>query len=181
MRRKNMSETTDTTINENSIIATPSVEPTSAPNVEHELDIPEAMNVSDEELSQLQTMAKELKLDSNGATKLLELSRHSQAEQVQKHNKLMDAWKNEILKDKDMGGASFNSTVSYAKAGLAKFDPENQLFNLLEQTGYGNNPHVIRFLAAIGRSHAEDKVVLGSPSKTESPRHERLYGKYNNL
>ncbi len=147
----------------------------------YELNVPDEMNLSDEERSRFDAVAKELKLDNSGTQKLLEMTQRNQQEQVQKHNQLMDEWKNEILKDKHMGGSAFESTVAYAKAGLARFDPDNNLFNLLEQTGYGSNPHVVRFLAAIGRSHAEDKVLLGSPSKTEAPRHERLYGKYNNL
>ncbi len=177
-----MSDSVDTSSNENSapssIIAS---ESQGASAFEYELDIPEDMNFSDEERTRFNAVAKELKLDNGGASKLLEITKRNQQEQMQAHNKLMDSWKDEILKDQHIGGASFESTVAYAKAGLAKFDPENKLFNLLEQTGYGSNPHVIRFLASIGRSHAEDKVVLGSPSRTEAPRHERLYGKYNNL
>ncbi len=174
-----MSDTVDTAQSiSSSIIASESQADTPQ---EYELDIPKDMNFSDAERTHLNTVAKELGLDNNGATKLLEITKRNQQEQIHSHNELMSSWKDEILKDKHMGGSAFESTVAYAKAGLAKFDPENQLFQLLEQTGYGNNPHVIRFLAAIGRSHAEDKVVLGSPSRTEAPRHERLYGKYNNL
>ncbi len=147
----------------------------------YELELPEGMKFSESERELFNAQAKELKLDNAGAQRLLEISKQNQLSQVEAHQKQVSAWQDEIRKDKDMGGAAFESTVAYAKAGLQKYDQSGELLSILEQTGYGNNPHVIRFLSAIGRTHAEDKVILGSPSKTEAPRHERLYGKYNSL
>ncbi len=150
-------------------------------NTAYELNIPEGMNLNQAELELFDTQAKELNLDNAGAQKLLEISRSNQLKHLDAHNRQVEAWQDEIRKDKDLGGAAFESTVAYAKASLQKFDQSGELLSILEQTGYGNNPHVIRFLSAIGRTHSEDKIILGSPSKTEAPRHERLYGKYNSL
>ncbi len=147
----------------------------------YELVMPEGINFSPEERAQFDAQAQELKLDNEGAQKLLEIALRNQLSQTEARNKQMDAWREEIRKDKELGGSSYESTIAYAKAGLKKFDPKGELLSILEQSGYGNNPHIIRCLAAIGRSHAEDKIILGSPSKTEAPRHERLYGKYNSL
>ncbi len=167
--------------------ATPSAESTEPAlasdnfNESYELTMPEGMELSKEQRELFDAQAQELKLSGEGAQKLLEISQRNQLSQLQAHKKQVDTWKNEVRQDKEIGGAAFESTISYANAGLQKFDPSGELLTILEQTGYGNNPHVVRFLAAIGRTHSEDKVILGSPSKTEAPRHERLYGKYNSL
>ncbi len=181
MRRKSMSNTAETPAEAEVSILEGIAHEQETINESYNLNMPEGMELTPDQRALFDAQAQELKLDNDGAQKLLEISRRNQVHQTDAHNKQIKTWQEEIRQDKELGGTAFESTVAYARAGLSKFDPQSKLFEILEHTGYGNNPHVIRFLAAIGRAHAEDKIILGSPSKTEAPRHERLYGKYNSL
>ncbi len=148
---------------------------------DYDLTVPKGMELNDNQRNTFMRQAKELGLNGQTAQKLLEISHNNMESNKQAHQEQVAAWEQELRKDRQLGGQSFESTVAYAKAGLQRFDPSGELLTILDQTGYGNNPHVIRFLQAVGKAHAEDSVVLGATNHGKKPRHERLYGKYNNL
>ncbi len=145
-----------------------------------DLTVPEGMDWNEGMSASFSDQARELNLDKDGAQKLLDMSHKNQLLAVEAHTKQVAEWKEQVRTDKELGGAAFERTVSYAKATLSRFDKEGKLLNMLEKTGYSNNPDVIRFLAAVGKEHAEDSVAFGRGSYAAVPRHERMYGKYNN-
>ncbi len=147
--------------------------------VNYDLQLPEGMQWSREQTAAFSAQAKELNLDANGAQKLLDMSHKNHMLMKENHEKQVTAWREQVAADKDMGGAALETTVSHAKATLNRFDQGGKLFEILEQTGYSNHPDIIRFLAAVGKEHAEDSVVLGRGHYGAIPRHERMYGKYN--
>ncbi len=145
----------------------------------YQLNIPQDMTLSEVQQAIFEEQARELGLDNVKAQKLLEISHRNAQEHARAHKQQVAAWGDEVRHDRELGGSSMESTLAYARAGLAKFDPQRKLYQVLQETGYANHPIVIRFLSAIGRAHAEDAVLLGSTVPTTLPRHERLYGKYN--
>ncbi len=145
----------------------------------YELKIPAGMSLNEAQQAIFEEQARELGLDNVSAQKLLEIADRNARTQQQEYDNQIAAWADEIRQDRELGGAGMQNTIAYAKAGLARFDPDHKLFEVLQETGYANNPHVLRFLAAIGKAHREDAVFLGNSAPNEVPRHERLYGKYN--
>ncbi len=145
----------------------------------YQLNIPSDMQLNAVQQAIFEDQARELGLDNARAQKLLEIAHRNAQEHSKAHRHQVAAWGDEVRHDKELGGSAIESTLAYARAGLAQFDPERKLYQVLQETGYANHPLVIRFLAAIGRAHAEDAVLLGSSAPTPMPRHERLYGKYN--
>ncbi len=145
----------------------------------YELTIPTGMSLNEAQQAIFEEQARELGLSNVSAQKLLEISHRNALAHRAAHKKQVAAWGDEVRQDREMGGPAVESTLAYAKAGLARFDPEHKVFGLLQETGYANNPHVIRFLAAIGKAHGEDAVLFGQGAPMGTPRHERLYGKYN--
>ena len=61
------------------------------------------------------------------------------------------------------------------KKALSVFDENGDVRRMLEETGYGDNPAVIRVFARIGRAMAEDRFVSGKPAREDLPLEERLY------
>ncbi len=145
----------------------------------YQLQIPADMTLNEMQQAIFEDQARELGLDNMKAQKLLEISHRNAQEHAKAHEQQVAAWGDEVRRDRELGGSAMESTLAYARAGLAKFDPDRKLYAVLQETGYANHPIVIRFLSAIGKAHAEDAVLLGSSAPTVLPRHERLYGKYN--
>ncbi len=143
------------------------------------LTIPEDMTLNEAQQVLFEAQARQLGLSNERAQMLLDMANRNEQEHKTQYRKQVEGWAEEVRKDKDLGGVAIQDTLAYAKAGLARFDPEYKLYDILQETGYANNPHVIRFLAAIGKAHMEDDVLFGNSAPRQLPRHERLYGKYN--
>lgn len=84
-------------------------------------------------------------------------------------------WVEELKGDKDFGGDNFKENVSHAKRALDRFaDPAFK--KILDETGLGNNPHLVRAFARVGKQMGNDKLVLGeSGSIQKSSALEKLF------
>jgi hypothetical protein len=155
--------------------------PKETPKDEFEIKFGEGVQVDPEVLGSFKTIAKEAGLKGEHAQKLADLAAKNmegvlKAQQDQ-WAKQREAWANEIKADKDFGGQKFNETVERAKRALGKFG-EAGLVEFLDQTGYGDNPALIRLLARVDRALGEDKVLDGAPPEKDTrSAAEVLYGK----
>ncbi len=145
----------------------------------YELVIPPGMSLNEAQQALFEEQARELGLDNISAQKLLEISYRNEAAHRNAYSQQVTAWAEEVRQDRELGGAAMQSTLAHAKAALNRFDPSGELLDILQDTGYANHPKVIRFLASIGKAHAEDTIHFGHMAPSAQPRHERLYGKYN--
>jgi hypothetical protein len=128
-------------------------------------------------MDQFAEAARELNLPQDKAQQLIDKMAPAiasrQAEQIQT---LRTEWATQATADKEFGGDKLAENLAVAKVAMDKFaTPE--LGKLLEETGLGNHPEVIRFMVRAGKAMAEDGVVTGGvPAATskQSPA-ERLY------
>lgn len=82
--------------------------------------------------------------------KNVETSRDRWAKQTQQ-------WAEAVKTDKEIGGDKLKATIDVAKRALAHADDEKgTLRQLLEETGLGNHPAVIRAFHKLGRDMGED-------------------------
>lgn len=85
-------------------------------------------------------------------------------------------WRDELATDKEFGGVNYGETVALARKALGVFDPDGAIRRMLDETGYGNNPEVIKAFARAGRAMGEDVVISGKGgSAAQRPLAERLY------
>lgn len=61
---------------------------------------------------------------------------------------------------------AFDKRLSVAQETLRQFDPDGQLKAMFEETGVGNNPTMIRFLADVGVKFGEDVILGGKGRET---------------
>lgn len=118
-------------------------------------------------LDKFTNQVKELKLPKDQAQKILDIGIENVKQQREQHLKVREGWVNEIKTDKDFGGDKFNETITRAQRVLS--DPEigsPKFVQLLESTGLGDHPEVIKILARIDKKYGEDKAVSGKPSGT---------------
>ncbi len=84
-------------------------------------------------------------------------------------------WIAEIRADREFGGGRLKASLADAKRALAAFDADGSVRVMLDETGYGDNPAVIRLFARIGRAFGEDRMITGRGGREGRPLEERLY------
>jgi len=125
-----------------------------------EVKFAEDLGVSEAQAKAFTELAQSLDLDSAKAQKLVDhyaaLAKSSreaaEAAFVEQQQKLRAT----IEADKELGGANATATRTAAHKALSRFGTPG-LTELLDN-GLGNHPDVVRFLAAVGKSIAEDTV-----------------------
>ena len=75
-------------------------------------------------------------------------------------------WADAVKADPEIGGANLPATINAGKRVLAQFG-DAETTALLDESGLGNHPSIIRLFAKIGRQLTEDTVVRGSTGATE--------------
>lgn len=146
---------------------------------EIEITVPEGAELDTEVLSGYKEVVKELGLSKEQAQKLVDKMAPLMASRtVEVVEKQREAWKEESLKDPEIGGEKLEKTLAVAKRGLeAVASPK--LRQLLSESGLGNHPEVIKAFAKVGAFVGEDgKIVTGGPAADEKlPLEKRLYNK----
>ena len=87
----------------------------------------------------------------------------------------VNKWLKEATEDPQIGGANLPATVARAQLALDRFDESKRIGQLLEQTGYGNNPDVLRFFNSLADALMEDGLVQGQAGGSMLPLEERMY------
>lgn len=161
--------------------ATPPVDGAKPPEAQavpekYEFKLPEG--IAPDAAEKFSAIAKDLKLPQAEAQKLVDLAlaRDNAAREAQaaEYNKLRGEWVSEIKTDKDFGGDKFGETIERAKRTLTKFaDPTFREF--LDQSGYGDNPGLIRMLAKMDKAIGEDMIVDGAPAGSTRSAAEVIY------
>lgn len=125
-------------------------------------------------------LAKKVGLNQENATSLLkdaaEILNRMDVETVTKQR---NAWAEESRNDKEFGGAALDANLAIAKKALDTYGTL-EIRQLLETTGLGNNPEMIRFFWRVGRTLTEDGTVTGSTGangiRTFDEAAKKLYG-----
>ena len=118
-------------------------------------------------------VAKELALPQEAAQKVLDkVAPVMQARQAQEVEKARTEWAERSQSDEEFGGENLDANLEVAKSALNAFgtDPFKQL---LQESGLGNHPEVIRFMYRAGKAISEDSYVgnsQGADPKGNTPK-----------
>ena len=118
---------------------------------------------------------KKANLSNEQAQVVVKMAEEERQAAIAAHETQIEDWGNKVRTDKEMGGAHFDTTLMYANTALKRFDAGGQVFSVLDSTGYGNHPEVVRFLSRIGRALGEDGLVTGKGKGGDEPLHERMF------
>ncbi len=156
-----------------------------APEAYADFTIPEGITVNDSAISSFKEVAKNLNLTQEQAQGLVDLQtkimQEASTKQEETFNTLQDEWVDTAKADKEIGGEHFNENVAVANKALKAFGTP-ELNDVLDFTGAGNHPEVIRFFYRIGKAIGEDKLHVGSnPIRTEADFAKALYTKSNHV
>jgi len=151
-------------------------------NQQVEITKPENCLLSDEHLEGVKAFAKEHKIDNATAQKILERE-NALAAEVEKallgrQEQEITQWAKDVESDKELGGEKFKESCEFSRRALKAFGGDG-IAQILNETGYGNHPEVVRLLSRIGRAMGDDKLIKGGNDLTpkEKPLEEIFYGK----
>ena len=126
-------------------------------------------------LKNLNAMCKDAKLSkAQGEAVLRYMAGNYTAWQEQQLQTRQD-WLAEFRADKTFGGDKYDASVAEARKALATFDEDGKIRGLLESSGYGDNPDVLRIFARVGRALGEDKLVRGDAGASNRSLEDRFY------
>lgn len=142
-------------------------EPAVVPD-KYELPAPEGMELDQELLGEFETTARELGLSQENAAKLFgigtKLAGKLMAGQVDSVNDLLATsskqWEETSKADKEFGGDALDANLAVAKKALDTFGTP-ELRQLLNDTGLGNHPELVRYSYRVGKGISEDGLIRG--------------------
>jgi hypothetical protein len=127
-------------------------------------------------------VAKELNLPQAQAQKLVDkMAPVMAARQAEQLKAARDDWAKTARMDTEFGGDKLAENLGTAKKAYEAFaSPE--LKNLLEETGLGNHPEVIRFFFRTGKAISEDGFIRGGMTSSGQGQDmaDRLYPNESN-
>lgn len=153
---------------------------------ELELKVPDGVEVDAGTLNQFKEVAKEAGVKGPHAQKILDLYVNAQKswfDAVQQAGaQRMQQWTESLKTDKELGGQNSDTTrANVDRVMKAYATPE--LRALLDESGFGNHPELVRFVSRIGKAIAEDTVAgtsEGGPAGRATDEEGRLRQLYPN-
>ncbi|TPQ24930.1 hypothetical protein [Methylomonas koyamae] len=137
---------------------------TGAPETYADFTVPDGVAVDQELLGEFTTTAKALNLRQEDAQKLADLG----AKMAQKisndmyaqHQANVESWVEQVKADPEIGGDKLEASLAVVPPVLKTFGSD-ALVELLDQTGYGNHPAIVKFFVNVGKAIGEDTLVPG--------------------
>lgn len=128
----------------------------------YDLKMPDGVELDQDAVVEFTAIAKELKLDQAAAQKLADVGAKMVQRQVEAHAKLVESWVEQVKTDKEIGGDRLAENLGVARRALEMFGTP-ELRDVLNATGLGNHPEVIRAFYKVGKAISEDRFVSGAP------------------
>ena len=154
--------------------------PEGAPEQYADFTMPEGVKPHEGLLGELKGLAKEFNLPQDAAQKLADLGvKHGQTlaqQQVDALQTARETWAKEVKADVEIGGEKFEASMVAAKKAVDTF-ADAELKKLLNETGLGNHPSMVRVFAKIGQAISNDRFVggRGAQSSTQKSLADKLY------
>lgn len=157
-------------------------EPQGAPEEYADFTVPEGVELDAEVLGEFKSVAKELNLPQEAAQKVtdlgVKLAQKWASETQERVAEMQAGWRDEAQADKEIGGQALAENLSVAKRAVDKFGTP-AFRELLEQSGLGNHPEVIRFAARVGKAISEDTFVAGGTASQPATAAKTLFPNMN--
>jgi hypothetical protein len=153
-----------------------------AKEVVYEFKMPDGVELKSEAVDELKATAKEFGLTQEQAQRIADLGvKQAQgfaAQLAEQQKSLTTQWAEETTTDKEIGGDKLSENLGVAKKALDSFGTP-ALKTLLNQSGLGNHPEVVRFMVKAGKAISEDgQLVTGAAAQADranTPIENRLY------
>lgn len=154
--------------------------PQGAPE-KYEFKTPGGVKLDEAVIGEFEIVARELGLTQDAAQKLVEkiapkMAERTAAQQAEAFTAFRADLVNQVRTDKELGGEKLPENLAVAKKALDNLGTP-ALRTLLEQSGLGDHPEVIRLFYKAGKALSEDGFVPGGkqPGQSGKTAANRLY------
>jgi hypothetical protein len=144
----------------------------------YEYKMPEGIELDKAAADEFSAIAKELKLDQATAQKVADVGAKMAQRQTEAHVKLVESWVEQVKTDTEIGGDKLDENLAVARKAMDAFGTP-ELKDVLNSTGLGNHPAVIKAFYKAGKAISEDKFVPGSPKGAETDIAKRMFPSMN--
>lgn len=144
----------------------------------YDFKMPEGVELDKAAADEFTAIAKELKLDQATAQKVADVGAKMAQRQADAHAKLVETWVEQVKTDKDIGGDKLDENLAVARKALEKFGTP-ELRDVLNSTGLGNHPAVIKAFYNAGKAVSPDVFVAGAPAGSQTDASKRLFPNMN--
>lgn len=129
-----------------------------------EFQLPEGLSLDERLFGEFTKTAKEIGLNQDQAQTLVNMGAQlsqkimdqAQADHVQRVN----SWAEETRNDKEIGGEQLQANLATAKKAMDAFGSD-ELIAVLDSTGLGNHPAIIKAFVKAGKAMSEDTLMPG--------------------
>jgi hypothetical protein len=174
--------TADTTVTTPPSDASTQTTETKAPEAvapeSYEYTMPEGVQLDKTAADEFTAIAKELKLDQATAQKVADVGAKMAQRQTEAHAKMVETWTEAVKSDKEIGGDKLAENLGVARKALDAFGTP-ELRDVLNATGFGNHPEVIKAFYKIGKAISEDRFVTGGAKGPETDMAKRMFPSMN--
>lgn len=144
----------------------------------YEFEMPEGVELDKAAADEFTAIAKELKLDQATAQKVADVGAKMAQRQAEAHATLVESWVESVKADKELGGEKLDENLAVARKAMDAFGTP-ELKTLLNSTGLGNNPEVIRAFYKAGKAISEDGFVRGANKTANTDPAKKLFPSMN--
>jgi len=145
-----------------------------APEEYQNFDTPESFAVNEEVLGDYQLWAKENNLTQDQAQAGIDMVSKMREAEMTQWVEQQKAWVEQAKSDKEYGGENFDKNISTAVKARDSFGT-SEFSEMLDYSGLGNHPEMIRFLNRVGKAISEDKVIVSGANAGQKTRENVLY------
>lgn len=137
--------------------------PTGPPDEYADFAVGEGAEIDADVLNDFKGIAKELGLTQEGAQKLIDLqtamAAKSEKALTDSREGLRKQWSEAVRNDPEFGGEKYDENVAIAAKTMQAFG-DDTLRTLLNDSGLGNHPALVKFCHRIGKAISEDRLVM---------------------
>lgn len=142
-----------------------------APEAYAEFAMPEGIQMDAAAIESFQAVAKDLNLSQDAAQKMIDKMAPAMASRQQELlAQARTDWASAATADKEYGGEKLSENLAVAKKAMDTFGTP-ELRQLLNESGLGNHPEVIRVFYRAGKAISQDGFVAGksAPGASSDP------------
>jgi hypothetical protein len=150
-------------------------EPEGAPE-QYAFEAPPGVTLDPAAVEEFTPVARELGLTQAQAQRLVGVVAGMQQRQAEAQAEQVRQWAEAVVSDKEIGGANWDANRAVvARARDAFASPE--LVQLMESTGLGSHPEVIKLFVRVGKAIADDGHVIGGHPGPDPRSAESFYAR----
>lgn len=144
----------------------------------YEFKMPDGVELDQAAADEFSVIAKDLKLTQEQAQKIADIGASQAQRQREAHAAMVESWVENVKTDKEIGGDKLQENLAVARKALDTFGTQ-ELRDVLNTTGLGNHPEIIKAFYKAGKAISEDKFVTGSPKGPETDIAKKLFPSMN--